>query len=172
METRRYIRQLSAAGALAASFTLATGSPASAGGCSSNVSSGGGSSAVQQYVEQLPTACGNQASKTGTHETKLPKSIEQKIDSQAGSQAPILKKIATSEAYGAPQRTIKAQRTKTTKHYQKILGDAEKHSNAVSASFGVVTDGSDARLLTLLIVMIGTAVAVVGTAVRRRRGTR
>ena len=172
METRRYIRQLAVAGAAAASFTLATGSPASAGGCSSNVSSGGGSSAVQQYVEQLPTSCGNVASGTGTRQTKLPKAIEHKIDSQGGSQAKILKEIATSEAMGAPQRTIKPQKTKTTRHYKKILGDAEKHSNALSAGFNVVSDGSDWRLLMLLIVMIGSAVAVLGTAVRRRRGTR
>jgi hypothetical protein len=173
METRTYIRQLVAAGAVAASFALATGSPATAGGCSSNVSSGGGSSAVQQYVEQLPTACGNQATGTGSGETKLPKSIERKIDSQAGSQAPILKKLATSKAYGAPQRAIKSkQSTKKTKHYRRILGDAKKQSNALSASIGVVADGSDARLLTLLLVMIVTAVVVLGAAIRRRRVTR
>src|SRR5215211_1313407 len=169
METRRHVRQLAVAGAVAASFTLATGSPAAAGGCSGNIS-GGGNAATAQYVEQLPTPCGNTASGTGNRKTKLPKSIERKIDSQGGSQAKILKELVTSEAKGAPQRKIKLRETKTTKRYRKILVDAEKEqSNALSASFGVVTDGSDARLLTLLIVMIGTAVVVLGTAVRRRR---
>jgi hypothetical protein len=169
METRSCIRQLTVAGALAATFVLASSSPASAGGCSSNVS-GGGNAATQQYVEQLPTACGNQASGTGSGQTKLPKAIEQKIDSQAGSQAPLLKQIATSQAYGAPQRQIKPKQTKkAVKHYRKILGDAEKKPNAFAAGFSTVTDGSDARLLVLLIVMIGTAVVVLGTAIRRRR---
>jgi hypothetical protein len=172
METRRYIPQLAAAGAVAASFALATGSPASAGGCSSNVS-GGGNAATEQYVEQIPTACGSQASGTGTHTTKLPKAIEQKIDRQGGSQAKILKVIATSQASGASQRQIKPkQAKKKTRHYRKILNHAQKKSSALSAPFSVVTDGSDVRLLTLLIVMIGTAVVVLGTAIRRRRGVR
>src|SRR5215217_5002740 len=169
METRRHVRQLAVAGAVAASFTLATGSPAAAGGCSGNVS-GGGNAATAQYVEQLPTPCGSEASKTGSVKTKLPKAVEQKIEREAGSQAPILEELARSESYGSSHKQVKPkQAKKKTRHYRKILADAEKKSNAFDAPLSVVADGSDARLLTLLIVMIGTAVVVLGTAIRRRR---
>lgn len=171
MDAKR-IRQLVVVCALAAVAALAAGSPAYGKGCPGNLTNEGPSS-VAQYTEQLPTSCGNHVTGTGKGTTKLPRSIEQKIDKQAGSDATILKNIATSESYGAPQRTIKSPKSQKSVRHGKILTDSAAHSsNPLSASVSVVTDGSDARLIALVVLMVGIAVLVLATAVRRRRVTR
>ena len=184
METRRHIRQLVLAGAIGGLAALATGSPATAGGCSNNIHNGGPSS-VQQYVEQLPTSCGSKPSGLGHHKTTLPKSLKQKIHKEAGKDAALIEKIATEEAYGAPQgdqqkATPKTKKSAkhpirakhTNKKLNKLLSDSEEHANPISAAGGVITDGSDSRLIALVIVMLGIAAVVLATAVHKRRLTR
>jgi hypothetical protein len=168
MEANRRGRQLALAGAIAALAALAAGSPAYGKGCLKN----GGPSSVQQYVEQLPQACGSSATGTGQKQRKLPASIERKIQQQGGKQAQLLENIATSEQYGAPQQKIKVHKAKArlTRTQRKILTDSEaRQSNALGASLGVVTDGSDSRLLALVILMVGITIFVLVTAVRRHR---
>src|SRR6266545_2334485 len=170
MDAKR-IRQLIVVCALAAVAALAAGSPAYGKGCPGNVK-GDPASSVAQYVEVLPTPCGNHATGTGNRSTKLPPSIQEKIDQQGGSDATLLQHIATSESYGAPQQKIKSP--KAHGRHGKILSDsaATHSSNPLSASVSVVTDGSDARLIALVVLMVGIAVLVLATAVRRRRVTR
>lgn len=166
MEMRKHIRQLVFAAALGAVAALVAGSPAYGKGCPGSVKNGGPSS-VQQYVEQLPTSCGSHASGSGNRQTKLPASLEQEIQTKGGKDAALLEKIATSEAYGAPQHRIK-----TSNRRRRILTDSADHTNPLAASVGVVTDGSDARLIVLVILMLGTAAILLATAVLRRRVTR
>src|SRR6266511_1975409 len=167
MDAKR-IRQLIVVCALAAVAALAAGSPAYGKGCPGNVK-GDPASSVAQYVERLPTSCGNHATGTGNRTTKLPRSIQEKIDQQGGSDATLLQNIATSESYGAPQQKIKSPKAhKSGPKRNKILSDAaKKTSNPLSASVSVVTDGSDARLIALVVLMVGIAVLVLATAVRR-----
>lgn len=162
------IRQLVVVCALVAVAALVAGSPAYGKGCAGNVK-GDPSSSVAQYVEVLPTSCGNHPTNSGNRTTKLPRSLEQKIDSQAGTDATLLKKIATEESFGAPQRQIKSQ--KGSKQRSILSDSANKNSNPVFASVGVVTDGSDSRLIVLVLVMVGIAALVLAAALRRRRIT-
>jgi len=183
METRRHIRQLVLAGVIGGLAALTTGSPASAGGCSNTVHNGGPSS-VRQYVEQLPGSCGPTASGVGKRKTTLPKSVKQKIHREAGKDAALIEKIATEEAYGAPQdqrkATAKAKKSaklrnkheSANKKINKLLTDSEDNSNPVAAAGGVITDGSDSRLIALVILMLGIAAVVLATAVYKRRSTR
>src|SRR5438093_5212102 len=105
MEAVRIARRLLLVSALGAAGALVASGSAGAKGCSSG---GGGSAAVAQYTEQIPTSCGPHVSGSGDKSTKLPRSIERRVDSQGGSQATILKRIATSQRYGAPQQKIAA----------------------------------------------------------------
>jgi hypothetical protein len=179
METVPQMRKLVLAGGIAVLATLGATAPAYAGGC--NQSS---SSAVQQYVEQVPGACGPSATNGSTKTRKIPQALQHKIDSQGGEDAPLIKKIVSSEGYGAPVKTklkVKAKvhgkvakaKAKAQAKTRKILSDsAARKSNPVSASFGVITGGSDARLLALIGVMAAIAAIVIFSAVRRRRFTR
>ena len=168
------------AGGIAVLATLAATAPASAGGC--NQSS---SSAVQQYVEQVPGACGSKATGGSTKSRVVPKQLQQKIDSQGGDQATLITKIVSSEGYGAPSTKLKVktkvkakgkvakERAKARAKTKKILSDsATRTSNPVSASFGVITGGSDGRLLALIGLMAAVAAIVIFSALRRRRFTR
>ena len=175
METVPQMRKLVLAGGIAVLATLGTGT-AYAGGC--NQSS---SSAVQQYVEQVPGACGSKPTNASTKTRKVPTTLQHKIDSRGGKDAALITKIVSSEGYGAPVKTklkvhkikakgqAKAQAAKT----KKILSDsATRKSDPVSASFGVITGGSDGRLLALIGLMAAVAAIVIFSALRRRRFTR
>jgi MYXO-CTERM domain-containing protein len=164
------IRQLVVVCAIVAVAALAAGSPAYGKGCAGNLTNEGPSS-VAQYTEQIPTACGKHVTGTGKGTRKLPASTAQKIQEQGGSDATLLKNIATSAKFGAPTQKIKV---KGGPKHNRFLGDraATRSSNPLSASVSVVTDGSDARLIALVVLMLGIAVLVLATAVRRRRVTR
>jgi hypothetical protein len=164
------IRQLVFACAIVAVAALAAGSSAYGKGCAGNLTNEGPSS-VQQYVEQLPTSCGSHATGTGNRTTKLPRSIQEKIQTQGGSDASLLQNIATSEKYGAPPQKIKAPNAKAKRHAKILSDSANKSSNPLSASVSVVTDGSDSRLIVLVLLMVGIAALVLAAAVRKRRTT-
>jgi LPXTG-motif cell wall-anchored protein len=173
METVPQMRKLVLAGGIAVLATLGTGT-AYAGGC--NQSS---SSAVQQYVEQVPGACGSKATNSSTKTRKVPQALQHKIDSQGGKDAALITKIVSSEGYGAPVKTklkvhkIKAKAKGQAAKTKKILSDsATRKSNPVSASFGVITGGSDGRLLALIGLMAAVAAIAIFSALRRRRSTR
>ena len=164
------IRQLVVVCAIVAMAALAAGSPAYGKGCAGNLTNDGPSS-VQQYQEMIPTACGKHVTGTGKGTRELPASTEQRIQQQGGPDAALLKKIATSAKYGAPPQKIKKVQSGPKRN--TIFSDvAKKTSNPLSASVSVVTDGSDARLIALVVLMVGIAVLVLATAVRRRRVTR
>jgi hypothetical protein len=182
MEAVPHMRKLVLAGGIAALMGLGTSAPAFAGGCSNSSSSP--PSSVSQYVEQQPTACGNQATGQGTATRKVPKQIQTKIDKLGGEDAPALTNIVSKQAYGAPTgSTIKVHTVKVKGHKNskgsgpsKILSDSEtrtsSHQNPLAASVGVITDGSDGRLIALVVLMAAVAGVIVFSALRRRRITR
>jgi hypothetical protein len=135
---------------------------------------------VSQYVEQQPTACGNQPTGQDTATRKVPKPIQSKINQLGGDDATALTNIVSKGAYGAPTQTKikvtkKVVRTSKQTGRDKILSDSEARrsgSNALAASVGVITDGSDGRLIALVVLMAAVAAVVIVSALRRRRVTR
>ena len=188
MEAVPHMRKLVLAVGIAVLATLGTSAGAYGKRCSGN--SNNPPSSVSQYVEQVPGACGSKSSGQGTQTRKVPKQIEQKINSQGGDDATLLKEIVSSEKYGAPTQTkIKVKKVKKIKkvtvtkkgHGSKnIPSDSAvtpvtpvtKKSNPLAASVGVITDGSDGRLIALIVLMAVVAALVVVSALRRRRFTR
>ncbi len=147
----------------------------------------GGSAAVAQYVEQFPTSSGSQATGVGKVQTKpLAPSLSRKLTTEGGSDAQLLQQVATSSAYGAPQHILHTKRPKTTiggegrgfgrgspfgdgaRGRGQIGGDATPR-RALSAAVNVVSDGSDGRLIGLVVLLAAiTAVAVAAAAYRQR----
>ena len=144
-----------------------------------------GSSAVDQYVEQIPTSSGSRASGLRGRKGRLNPKVQQTLQRQGGKDAQLLEEIATSEAYGAPVATGEARGKRgsgsNTRSGRTRLALGEKEAAAVgraeppgtvSALKSVVTDGSDRRLLALLVLMGVITVAALGTAAYRQRASR
>jgi hypothetical protein len=178
MEAVPHVRKLVLAVGIAAVATLGTSAAAYGKGCSGNQDV---PSSVAQYVEQVPGACGSKTVDQGSQTRKVPKAIEHKIDQSGGDDATLLKEIVSSEKYGAPTQT-KIKVTKVTVHKtkakargaKKILSHSRRASDtgALAASVGVITDGSDGRLIALIVLMAAVAAIVIVSALRRRRVTR
>src|SRR5262249_46040044 len=179
MEAVPHMRKIVLAGGIAVLASLGTSAAAYGGGCSN--SSSNPPSSVSQYVEQQPTACGNQATGQGTATRKVPKTIQSRINQLGGQDATALTNIVSKQAYGAPNTKIKVHKVKAQGKNgkgngpSKILSDSEtrkSHQNALAASVGVITDGSDGRLIALIVLMAAVPAAVVLSAVPRRRVAR
>ena len=123
---------------------------------------------VDQYTEQIPTADGPKHSGGagapvsgggGGGGNVLPPAVQAQITQEGGKDAKKLKELATSPALGAPPTQPAADSTRVV-----------KPEGAVSAAVSAVGDGSDGRLIGLLIALLAiTAVALGLAAVRRQR---
>ncbi len=182
MEAVPHMRKFVLAGGIAVLAVLGTSATAYGKGCSGNQNV---PSSVAQYTEQQPTACGTLATGQGNKTRKVPKSLQKQIDTQGGEDAATITKIVSSESAGAPQTKIKVHKVKVKKVHKsgtkrggqtptkKVVSDAKRsQSNPLAASVGVITGGSDGRLIGLIVLMVGLAVVVVVSALRRRRVTR
>ena len=184
MEAVPHMRKFVLAGGIAVLAVVGTSATAYGKGCSGNQNV---PSSVAQYTEQQPTACGTLATGQGNKTRKVPKSLQKQIDSQGGEDAATITKIVSSESAGAPQTKIKVHKVKVKKVHKvhksgtkrggqtptKVVSDAKRsQSNPLAASVGVITGGSDGRLIGLIVLMVGLAVVVVVSALRRRRVTR
>src|SRR5262245_46289787 len=125
MEAVPHMRKIVLAGAIASLTLLGTSTAAYGKGCSGNVKNP--PSSVAQYTEQIPTACGSNATGASKKARSVPKNIERKIDTQGGQDAPLLKKIVSEKAYGAPDTTIKV---KTVHKVHKANAKAEQVKRA------------------------------------------
>ena len=153
-----------------------------------------GPSAVDQYVEDVPTSGG--ATAPGKNKPKinsLPPSVSNQIDQQGGSDAAILREVATSPDYGAPAAATgkkagtKANGKRNGKETaagvtrgkaadaREIPAPADSSpSEAVSAAVSAVQGGDAGRLVGLLIALFVisiAALAAAGLRSRRRAGT-
>jgi hypothetical protein len=107
---------------------------------------------VDQYVENVPTAAGAQASGWSQgNAKKLPVSIRRRITEQAGSDARVLNKIATSPTYGAPGQTPKAQKTQKRSSAQTVAAERALTLNQPSSSANGRFIGLGAVLLVALV---------------------
>ena len=127
-----------------------------------------GNASVDQYVETISTGGCSSGAGTGTgtgKETKapLPKKAVQALNTMTDQKtASILKTVATSSKYGAPQKRM------STKGVAKT-----KHSPSFISSFGEALSspgsGSETRLIGLLVTLFAiTGVAAVAAALKQR----
>lgn len=149
--------------------------------------------AVCQYVEQVPTAGGSKPTSGGRKSvTPLSRAVKQRLYAKAGKDATLLEQVATSSDYGAPQGTPakraapkekkskKDRNSETSGDRSDLDGaaaaaaseDPPSFGNALSASVDVVADGSNGRLIGLVVVLLaitGFALASAGYRARPAR---
>lgn len=150
------------------------------------------SSAIDQYVEQMPTAAGDKATGVGkAEEGKLSKKQDKALARSGSKVASLLKKVATSSDYGAPQTTPTPPQptiapTNPKPHKPSAPAKPKPHkpsaktvapkpvnvsiADSASAAIHAIGSGSNGRILGLGIAMfLVTAGALIGTALRQRR---
>jgi hypothetical protein len=118
-----------------------------------------GASAVQQYVEDVPTARGQSTpGRAQPSGQALTPAAERALRRASPTIAAALVTIATSPAYGAPTQMASS-------------GPASGQGSSLGGSLGSTADAigsaSDTRLLGLLVVLIATTGVAIGLAVRR-----
>lgn len=163
-------RRVLAFAAIVGATLLASSAPAHA-----QLPSGPG--AVDQYVEDVPTGggSGHPTADTPT-KTSVPGGLQEQINSEGGSDAALLTEVASSSAYGAPQRPAKggggggggssAERMERG----DTAPSATEASGVVSSAITAVEGGDSRRLLALLGALLAVSVAtVVAVGVRQRR---
>jgi Spy/CpxP family protein refolding chaperone len=127
---------------------------------------------VDQYTEQVPTAGGPKHSGSagggpisggggggGTSGSVLTPAQEAQITQEGGKDAKKLEELATSPAFGAPQSRPKADENAAV----------VKPEGALSAAVSAVGDGSDGRLIGLLVALVAITAAALGLAAARRQ---
>ena len=141
----------------------------------------GSSSAVDQYVEQVPTSEGSRPSDPrlgGGQKRSLPSAVEKELANAGGKDAKVLEEVATSSAYGAPQEKLRLG-AKEKRRLREAVADlrggddsAGGVRNALAAPVSVLAEGSDARLLALAIAMALIALTTLVSAAYRQRAFR
>lgn len=120
--------------------------------------------AVSAYVELVPTSEGSRSPSVGPGGTvKLPPRLEAAIAREGGEDAPLLEQVTTSRALGAPPSSRRPRRP--------IALPRTRDQAPLAAGVGVLTDGSNGRLLLLALVLVGTTAGVAGVAAYGRRAT-
>jgi hypothetical protein len=127
--------------------------------------------AVCQYTEDAPTATGSKPVGTGGNKqvTKLPTSVQQSIQTQGGSEASTLERIATTAGAGAPAK-VKVKKAVKTRVRKALKNRSVDNQKPVRAGFSAVSGGGNGRLIVLVIVMGAMTLAALALAVARRRG--
>lgn len=137
--------------------------PAGATASKPSSGTGGNGSGVDQYVEKVPTAGGPKVVGAGKTKTvKLSKKTKAALKSANSKTRKRLAAIVTSSRYGAPAAKI-SPKDPTVGSLDSSVGGS---LGAAIASFGA---GSTARLVALLIAIVGTTVVVGIIAIRRQR---
>ena len=123
-------------------------------------------SAIDQYVESVPTASGGVANGVGKARSKaLPRSVGALIERRGGTDAAALRAIATSSAYGAPQKRIAPKRIVQPRR------EAPDSSGALSAA-AIASGSSGSHALWLLGILALTTVSAFVAAGLRQRARR
>jgi hypothetical protein len=143
-------------------------------------------SAVDQYVEDVPTGGGSSVPGSGgkPKNTNLPPGVTAQIADQGGDDADLLNQVASSSDYGAPQKTLKRKTEKSgytisgaqmeRREGGGSAGGAEEDVSAASAvSSAIAADGAGAtRLVGLLVLLFAISLgALAFSAIRHRRRT-
>jgi hypothetical protein len=121
-------------------------------------------SSIEQYIENIPTSRGSRAAGAGNGAGQpLAPEARQRLDEAGGADAAALEQIATSPAYGAPERPLRPTKKTQTRDDDPSLGGAA--SAAISSPGG----GGEWRLGVLGGFIVATTAALGTAAYRRRR---
>lgn len=135
------------------------------------------SAAIDQYVEQIPTARGAKAIGAGGESPRpLPPQQRVAIDRVGGADAPLLKAVATSPAYGAPSQRKRPIRREDPRIVnpaapgKNITSAPQGHRSASSSNATATTLGLDRRDLLTFIAVLAVAALGIASRVKRKRG--
>jgi hypothetical protein len=148
---------------------------------------------IDQYVETVPTSHGGTSAGIGKPRAKpLPHRITAKIHARSDAVTKSLEVVATSSAYGAPQRDL-SRPAKTSRKQRDLSRPAKtsrkqreerrerpsanparpsaepKAANALSAAVSAVSDSGDSHVFWLLAAVIVVTTAMVWATARRHR---
>ena len=134
-------------------------------------------SAVDQYVEDVPTGGGSSVPGSGGGNSNLPPGVTAEIADQGGSDAPLLNQVATSSTYGAPNVARKNQQNGPTisggmMERREGGGSAagpETDVSVGSALSSAVSGDEGGRLVFLLVLLFAVSVAAVAVSATRYR---
>jgi hypothetical protein len=128
-------------------------------------------SAIDQYVECVPTDKGSNAPGTQTEDrTPLSGAVQQAVAEEGGADAPILTEVATSSRYGAPQRKLKIDRDPGARESAaSTSGGDTSAGDAASAAVSAVQSGDAGRLVGLLGALLAIAVGTLAYAGLRQK---
>lgn len=137
--------------------------------------------ALGEYIEDVPTASGKKSSarpkpgkKEPTRSTPLPPRVEEEIDAQPAPVARSLRKITTSQRYGAQDKAPAAERERVRAALRAEPDSTPSATpQALGTVVGIAATGGDAHLTALLFVILAsTGAAVLLAALRafRARG--
>jgi hypothetical protein len=124
-------------------------------------------SAVSQYVEVIPSATGGTVPRSSSPSASSPSApaavvlapvVRKALAKQPAAQAKVLRDVATSPTYGAPQKRLR----------ESGAGNAEATAQGTFPSPTAVAESGGPELPLLLVVVLGTAAALGGWAVYRR----
>jgi hypothetical protein len=133
-----------------------------------------GVSSIDQYIEQIPTSRGSRVAGAGNRKGQpLPPQVRRQLREQGGADAAALERIATSPAYGAPERPLKRASERPLRKSRELVrvprDDDPSLGGALSAAASVPGEDDEWRLGVLAIVLLATT-AGLGAAAYRRRG--
>jgi hypothetical protein len=118
--------------------------------------------AVSAYVELVPTSRGSRRPSAGaTRRGTLPREVEARLARQGGRDAPLLKEVATSPAYGAPTDRMRERK-------QTDPPAEPSDESTLGSAVSVATDGGDDRLIALALVLVVVTGGAAAAAYLRR----
>jgi hypothetical protein len=124
-----------------------------------------GVSSIDQYIEQIPTSRGSRMAGQGDGQGQpLSPQARRALREHGGSDAAALERIATSPAYGAPERPLRKSRNMV----RPPTEDDASLRRALSAAIEAPGEGGEWRLGVLAVVLV-TTTAGLGTAAFLRR---
>lgn len=122
------------------------------------------SSAVEQYRESVPTSGGARlVGAASERATPLPPTLAERVEQQAGKDAPLLKRVATSSAFGAPRSSDRPDERRPTLDRLPAwtLGDSLRAGGSA-----LTHQTGEGRLLVVLVLCLGIAGAGLARALR------
>src|SRR5688572_12099414 len=116
-----------------------------------------GVSSIDQYIEQIPTSRGSRVAGVGSGKGQpLSREARRRLREQGGPDAAALGQIATSPAYGAPERPLR----KSRKIVRARSEDDASLGGALSAAVTAPGEGGGWRLGLLGIFLVASTAAV------------
>jgi hypothetical protein len=126
-------------------------------------------SSIEQYIEQIPTSRGSRVAGQGDEKGQpLAPRARRALREEGGTDAPALERIATSPAYGAPERPLRP-RKKSRELVRMPPDDDTSLGGAVSAAVSAPGEGGEWRLGVLAGFLVASTGAIGVAAYRRRR---